>query len=78
MELNEARRRALDEAKRQADIALLSATGKDYLDAAERIKLAVALLRSRCRPLAFLGRHSFVIYLVHQPVLYGLFLLAAQ
>ena len=37
-----------------------------------------ALLRSRCRPLAFLGRHSFVIYLVHQPVLYGLFLLAAQ
>ena len=45
MELNEARRRALDEAKRQADIALLSATAKDYLDAAERIKLAVALLR---------------------------------
>lgn len=45
MELNEARRRALDEAKRQADIALLSATGKDYLDAAERIKLVVALLR---------------------------------
>ena len=45
MERNEARRRVLDEAKRQADIALLSATGKDYLDAAERIKLAVALLR---------------------------------
>ena len=43
MERNEARRRVLDEAKRQA--ALLSATGKDYLDAAERIKLAVALLR---------------------------------
>ncbi len=36
------------------------------------------LLRSRCRPLAFLGRHSFFIYLVHQPVLYGLFLLAGQ
>ena len=45
MERNEARRRVLDEANRQADIALLSATGKDSLDAAERIKLAVALLR---------------------------------
>ena len=37
-----------------------------------------ALFRSPCRPLAFLGRHSFIIYLVHQPVLYGLFLLAGQ
>ena len=37
-----------------------------------------ALFRSHCRPLAFLGRHSFIIYLVHQPVLYGLFLLAGQ
>lgn len=36
------------------------------------------LLRCRCRPLAFLGRHSFFIYLIHQPVLYGLFLLAAS
>lgn len=45
MELNEARQRTLDEAKRQADIAMLSAAGKDYLDASECIKLAVALLR---------------------------------
>ncbi|MDD3193005.1 MAG: heparan-alpha-glucosaminide N-acetyltransferase [Oscillospiraceae bacterium] len=37
-----------------------------------------ALLRSRSRPLALLGQHSFAIYLVHQPVLYGLFLLARR
>lgn len=34
------------------------------------------LFRSRCRFLAFLGQHSFFIYLVHQPILYGFFLLA--
>ena len=38
MELNEAKQRTLDEAKRQADIAMLSAAGKDYLDASERIR----------------------------------------
>lgn len=36
------------------------------------------LFCSRCRPLAFLGQHSFFIYLIHQPVLYGLFLLAGR
>lgn len=27
--------------------------------------------RSRVRPLAFLGRHALIVYIVHQPVLYG-------
>lgn len=44
MELNEAKRRVLDEAKRQADLARLAAVGRDHLDAAERIKLAAAML----------------------------------
>lgn len=26
---------------------------------------------SRCRPLAFLGRHALLIYILHQPVIYG-------
>lgn len=37
-----------------------------------------ALFRSRCRPLAWLGRHSFWIYLIHQPILYGLIVLLAR
>ena len=37
-----------------------------------------ALSRSRLPALGFLGRHSLLIYLVHQPVLYGLTWLLAK
>lgn len=39
---------------------------------------AKQLLMVGVRPLQFLGRHSLVIYLAHQPVLMGIFLLLGQ
>ncbi|KQT60294.1 hypothetical protein ASG54_08995 [Aureimonas sp. Leaf460] len=33
---------------------------------------------ARARPLAFLGRHSLVFYLLHQPLLFGLVMLATH
>ena len=39
---------------------------------------AKQLLMPGLRPLSFLGRHSLVIYLAHQPVLMGIFLLLEQ
>jgi uncharacterized membrane protein len=34
-------------------------------------KLPAAVRRARVRPLTFLGRHSLLLYMVHQPVLMG-------
>lgn len=31
--------------------------------------------KRHCRPLAFIGRHTLIVYLAHQPVVYGLLLL---
>ena len=30
------------------------------------------LIKPACPPLEFLGRHSLIIYMVHQPIIYGL------
>lgn len=40
-----------------------------------RLKLMKCLSSFRCRPLEFLGRHSLIIYMVHQPVVYAVLFL---
>ena len=40
---------------------------------AVRGKFPAFMAKSRVRPLAFVGRHALLIYILHQPVLYGLF-----
>ena len=41
----------------------------------EKSPRALSLLRPGLRPLSFIGRHSLLIYLLHQPALMGVFLL---
>jgi len=41
----------------------------------ERDNLPEPLYKDYCKPLTFIGRHSLAIYVIHQPVIYGLCLL---
>ncbi|MBQ8228460.1 MAG: DUF1624 domain-containing protein [Clostridia bacterium] len=38
----------------------------------DKLKLMKYLSSLRCRPLEFLGRHSLIFYMIHQPVVYGI------
>lgn len=38
----------------------------------ERGWLTMSIFRVNCKPLSFIGRHSLLIYLLHQPILYGI------
>lgn len=39
-----------------------------------RVKLPEQAYRSHIRPLAFLGRHALIVYIVHQPIIFAIFL----
>ena len=38
-----------------------------------RTKLPEAVYRTHSRPLAFLGRHALIVYILHQPVIFAIF-----
>lgn len=38
-----------------------------------RQNLPASLYRSHCRPLAFLGRHALIAYIIHQPIIFAIF-----
>ena len=44
----------------------------------ERLNLMKYFSSFRCRPLEFLGRHSLIIYMIHQPVVYGVLFVASE
>ena len=48
-----------------------------YMWMEEKGELTV-LKKSFCPSLGFMGRHSFLIYMIHQPVLYGILMLVSQ
>ncbi len=52
-------------------------SGYYFYDIMDRKQWLKQLTRGEHSPLAWLGRHSLEIYLIHQPVLYGLFSLIA-
>lgn len=39
-----------------------------------KLQLPNWMRQSHCRPLAWMGQHSLIIYLLHQPILYGILL----
>ncbi len=43
-----------------------------------RLNLMKYLSAFRCRPLEFLGRHSLIFYMIHQPVVYGVLFAAFE
>lgn len=45
---------------------------------AQRGKFPAFMYNQHIRPLSFVGRHSLVIYVLHQPVIYAFFLLVEQ
>lgn len=56
--------------------SFLFLTGYFAYFAVMKSRLQEWLKKGRCRPLAWLGRHSLLVYMLHQPVIYGIIWLA--